>query len=69
MESLFYRLDSAGNAVILDEDGGYQCTRIPESDGGCSVYPVGSGLSCAYEHVNGIVLTVSDAQKLGINPE
>ena len=68
MSNLFYRLDSDGNAVILDGEG-MACCRIGEADGGCSVYPIGESLSCAYEHARGIVLTVEDAQKLGIPSE
>ncbi len=59
MSDLFYRLNAAGNAVVLDSDG-MACCRISEGDGGSSVYPIDSDLSCAYEHVDGIVLTVGD---------
>ena len=68
MKDLFYRLGDDGNAVVLDSDG-YACTRISEADGGHTVYPVDSSLSCAHEHVNGIILTVEDAEKLGIEED
>lgn len=60
---MFYRLNSDGNAVLF-EDSGEQVTRID-----ANVYPVGSNCSARYEHPEGIVLTVEDAEKLGIVKE
>ncbi len=65
MDTLFYRLDENGNAIILDVDG-CACERIPEAT---TIYPIGADLSCAYQHIDGIVLTVEDADKLGIRKE
>ena len=60
---MFYRTNTDGNAVILN-DNGTAVTRID-----ADVYPVGSDLSARYEHPEGIVLTVADAQKIGIETE
>ena len=60
---MFYRINSDGNAVILNDDG-TAATRID-----ANVYPVGSVLSSCHEHAEGIVLTVADAQKIGIEAE
>jgi len=63
-DEIFYRANDDGNAVILYVSDGMAVTRI---DG--DVYPVGSDLSARYEHVRGIVLSVSDAKSLGIPHE
>lgn len=60
---MFYRTDVNGNAVIFENDG-TATTRIDEN-----VYPVGSDYSARYEHPEGIILTVSDAKKIGIKEE
>ena len=60
---MFYRINENGNAVILNDDG----TAVTRID--ANVYPVGSGLSARHEHAEGIVLTVADAQKIGIEAE
>ena len=60
---MFYRINNDGNAVIFENDGSV-ATRID-----ANVYPVRSNLSARYEHPNGIVLTVADAEKLGIEKE
>jgi len=66
--TLFYRLDNDGNAVILNEDG-TQTTRI-ELDSYIGVpYPVGSTVSVLWEHPEGIVLTVEDAERIGVVKE
>lgn len=61
---MFYRIDENGNAVILYRESGECVTRID-----ANVYPVDSDLSARYEHPRGIVLTVSDAVKIGIQAE
>ena len=61
---MFYRLNDDNNAVILHDDDGSAVTRID-----ANVYPVGSQLSARYEHADGIVLTVSDAESIGIHTE
>lgn len=60
---MFYRINDDGNAIILEDDGSI-VTRID-----ANVYPVGSDLSARYEHPEGIRLTISDAEKLGIEVE
>ncbi len=62
MGKMFYRIEN-GNARIFHESGEV-VTRID-----ANVYPVGSDLSARYEHPEGIVLTVEDAEKLGIEVE
>jgi hypothetical protein len=60
---MFYRVNENGDAVVFHESG--ECvTKID-----ASVYPVDSDLSARYEHANGIVLTVADAEKIGIKGE
>ncbi|MBL4656240.1 MAG: hypothetical protein JKY33_10510 [Bacteroidia bacterium] len=63
---LFYRLNADGNAVILDCEDGEAICRMR---GVTWIYPVDSEFSCAYEHAEGIVLTVEDAAKLHIEIE
>ena len=60
---MFYRINSDGNAVIFESDGSV-ATRID-----ANVYPVMSNISTRYEHPEGIVLTVADAEKIGIKKE
>ena len=60
---MFYRINSDENAVILNDDG----TAVTRID--AKVYPVGSILCASHEHPEGIVLTVADAQKIGIEAE
>ncbi len=63
VNNYFYRINTDGNAVIFTEDGEY-VTRID-----ANVYPVGSSLSARYDHPEGIVLTINDAEMLGISEE
>ena len=65
--NLFYRLTEEGNAMIFGDDG-IICERF-NSDNMPLVYPVDSGLSAYYEHNDGIILTVEDAKKCGIEAE
>lgn len=60
----FYRVNEDGNAQILTADEGDPVTRID-----ADVYPVGSDVSARYEHAEGIVLTITDAEKIGIESE
>ena len=60
---MFYRINEDGNAVIFNNDGDV-VTRIDEN-----VYPVDSVLSVRYEHAEGVVLTIEDAQSIGIYEE
>ena len=66
MEKLFYRMNKEGNAVVFNEDG-MVCESFNEDMP--LVYPVDSGLSCYYEHPDGIVLTIEDAIKCGVEAE
>jgi hypothetical protein len=72
--AFFGRTDDHGNVAVLHVDDGSAATRLD-----ASVYPVtyreddngsvivgSSELSARYEHAAGIVLTLADAQTLGI---
>lgn len=61
---MFYRVDENGNAQILWKESGECVTRID-----ANVYPVDSNLSTRYEHPQGIILTIADAEKIGIISE
>jgi len=61
--TMFYRVDKNGDAQIFNNDGSV-ATRIDEN-----VYPIGSKLGAKYEHVNGIILSVEDAEKIEIMAE
>lgn len=60
---MFYRIDENGNAQIF-HNSGEVVTRID-----ASVYPIDSDFSARYEHATGIVLSVSDAEAIGIPAE
>ena len=62
---IFGRKNEKGIAVFYVEDG-EQVTRIS----GChTIYPVGSSLSCDWEHPEGVILHPEDAKRLGIEVE
>lgn len=60
---MFYRINENGDAAIF-HDSGEAATKID-----ANVYPVGSDLSARYEHAEGVVLTIDDAKKIGIDAE
>ena len=60
ISNLFGRINENGNVTVFEADGS-AATRID-----ANVYPVGSSLSARHEHPNGIELTVSDAEKIGL---
>ena len=62
---IFGRECEEGIQILHVEDGA-PVTRIP---GAHTTYPVGSNLSCEWEHPEGIVLTEEDTKKLGIEVE
>ena len=63
--TIFARLRTDGNYDIFWESG-EAVTQMPEVTG---VYAVYSGFGIAYEHAGGIVLTIDDVEKLGIEIE
>jgi hypothetical protein len=65
---MFYRIDENGNASLFENDGN-ATTRIENLPAYKMVYPVGSDLSVAYEHPEGVVLTIEDAKKIGLKEE
>lgn len=60
---MFYRIDENGNAQIF-HNSGEVVTKID-----ANVYPIDSDFSARYEHATGIVLSVSDAESIGIQAE
>jgi hypothetical protein len=64
IDGMFFRVTAEGSAAVLYATDGSAVTRID-----ANVYPVGSDLSARYEHPEGIVLTLADAQSLGIAAE
>lgn len=60
---MFYRINENGNAAIFANNGN-AVTRFD-----ANVYPVGSQTSVRHEHPEGIVLTLVDAKKCGIESE
>ena len=65
---MFYRLNENKNAQIF-HDSGEVVTRLHSKHGFRVVWPIGSDLSAQYEHIDGLVLSVRDAKKLGIESE
>ena len=61
---MFGRIDKNGNVAVLWKEDGEPVTRMD-----ANVYPVDSDLSVRYEHPEGIVLSVEDAEKIGIDIE
>ena len=64
---MFYRLDVSGNAIIFDESG-ENVTRL-DLDEFPLIWPVYSDVSAYYEHPAGLLLTVNDAERIGIHNE
>jgi len=60
---MFARKRGDGNYDVLNEDGSV-VTRLD-----AHVWPVGSDLGAGYDHPNGIVLTLDDLLKAGIDIE
>jgi hypothetical protein len=60
---MFYRVNENGNAVVFHSSGEV-VTKIDQN-----VYPIDSDFSARYDHPDGIILTVADAEKIGIAAE
>ncbi|EAN2420134.1 hypothetical protein GUO57_004335 [Salmonella enterica] len=65
ISEIFGRVNSEGNVAILYVEDGSAVTRL-DVDG---VYPVGSDLGTRYDHAAGIILSRTDAERLGIDIE
>lgn len=65
LQDVFGRINSEGNVDILDINEGCRVNRL-DVDG---IYPVNSNFSTRYDHPEGIVISLADAQKLGIEIE
>ena len=61
----FGRINSDGNVDVLYAEDGERVTRLE----GLNIYPVGSDVSGDYEHPQGIIITLSDANKIGLEIE
>lgn len=61
--AIFGRENAEGNVTLLYVEDGSAVTCLP----GC--WPVGSELGGSYEHPEGIAITRSDAEALGIDIE
>ncbi len=64
-EAIFGRVNVDGDIDLLYKSG----ERITRLENWSGVYPVGSRLSCAYEHPEGIVLSRENAEDLEIEIE
>ena len=63
---IFGRINSTGNVDVLTVEDGERVTCITNRR---CVYPIGSNLSTHYNHPAGIVLTLKDAKKIGLEIE
>lgn len=61
---IFGRTNSNCDICVLYTEDGEPVTRLDETMP--TVYPVGSLLSALYEHTEGIVLSRSDAETIGL---
>jgi len=61
---IFGRINEDGNVCMLYVENGDVVTTMDEN-----VYPIDSDISARYEHPRGIVLTLDDAQSIGIEIE
>jgi len=62
---IFGRINESGNVMVLHAEDGEPVTRMDD----CAIYPVDSETSVCYEHPEGIVITIDDAKKIGIEIE
>jgi hypothetical protein len=62
--AIFGRINDAGNVAVFHAESGEPVTQLD-----AAVYPVGSNLSARYEHPRGIVLSRSDAARIGVEVE
>lgn len=65
LSNKFGRMRTDGNVNVLCIEDGEQVTRLE----GLNIYPVGSDVSGDYEHPQGIIITLSDANKIGLEIE
>jgi len=65
-ENMFYRINEDGNAVIFLNNG--EVVTKFNCDSPC-VWPVGSDVCGYYEHPEGIIISIADAKRLGIEKE
>ncbi|EHJ0806465.1 hypothetical protein KAB87_004100 [Salmonella enterica] len=65
INEVFGRINESGNVDVLYSETGELVTRL-DVDG---VYPVGSEFSTRYDHPDGIVISVEDAKRIGLDIE
>ncbi len=61
---IFGRITDDGDIAVLYVEDGVAVTSLDEN-----IYPVGSELSVRYEHPEGIVISVADAESIGLKIE
>lgn len=64
--NFFARPITESTFIVLHQDDGEQVRKIETAS---HIYPVGSPVSCAYEHPQGIVLHQNDIERLGLQVE
>ena len=62
----FGRLRDDRNVDVLYVDSGEKVTQVEEWN---TIHPIKSRFSCAWEHPEGIVLSIEDAEELGLEIE
>ncbi|EEF8013771.1 hypothetical protein GWR30_23290 [Salmonella enterica] len=65
INEVFGRINESGNVDVLYSETGEQVTRLDVN----GVYPVGSEFSTRYDHPDGIVISVEDAKRIGLDIE
>ena len=68
IQGFFGRKDTTGNVIVFNADGS-DATFMDEIEGASSIYPVDSNTSLCHEHADGIVLSLYDAKKIGLEIE
>jgi len=63
LKDFFGRINSDGNIQVFELDG--IATRMPIDN----LYPIDSSFSVLYEHPEGIVISLDDAEKIGLEYE
>ena len=61
---IFGRINADGNVDVLYKDDGSAVTRLNDA-----VYPIGSAFSTLHDHPEGIVISIADANNLGMDIE
>lgn len=69
MENIFGRKDNKGNVMVLFTDG-EPVTRLDEdNDDMPLIWPINSDVSAYYEHPDGLIISIEDAQTLKLKDD